>query len=70
MHVFFLAGNLSTLSKMAGTRVSNGVHPRQVEEVDDEMHLLKMKPRILGGQIAKARCHGRSTPIVFHINRG
>lgn len=31
-----------------------GQRRRQVEEVDDEMHLLKMKPRILGGQIAKA----------------
>ena len=39
---------------------------RQVEEVDDEMHLLKMKPRILGGQIAKALSKSKSALAACH----
>ena len=47
-------GNESFEKKNTKTIHGTVGNQRQVEEVDDEMHLLKMKPRILGGQIAKA----------------
>eukprot|EP00438_Fugacium_kawagutii_P020474 Skav220769 [mRNA] locus=scaffold3169:74053:75909:+ [translate_table: standard] len=38
----------------------------QVDEVDDDSYLLKMKPRIRGGQIAKALCKKVFPPKWFH----